>query len=237
MAAVKLSFNPTGAAYTKEDLKALSEVLLKHENVGIITDDIYRHIIYDGFDCKNIIQVEPKLKERSIIADGFSKDTSVPGWRIGYLAGIKEVISGVNKIKSHSSSHPSIISQLSVMPVLEEGKMDYLKCRNETFKKRRDMVVEMLNEAEGIECLTPEGAFYVYPYCKGCLGKKTKSGKIIKDDADFASELLEQELLALVPGIAFGLSPYFRLSYATDEKVLIEACKKIQNFCKSLSQK
>lgn len=225
--------NPTGGAYTKEELKALTDVLLKHPHVYIMTDDMYEHLVYDGFQYCTPAQVEPKLYERTLTCNGVSKSYAMTGWRIGYAAGPKELIKAMAKIQSQSTSNPSSVSQAAALAALN-GDQYFLEERNKVFAERRDMVVDMLNNAEGLECLKPEGAFYVYPSCAGVLGKTTPDGKVIESDEDFVTYLLESEGVACVQGAAFGLSPHFRISYATSTENLKEACKRIQNACAAL---
>lgn len=225
--------NPTGAAYTKEELRALADVLLKHPHVYVMSDDIYEHVIYDGFKFYNIVEIEPKLYERTFIANGVSKAYSMTGWRIGYGAGSKELIKAISVIQSQSTSNPSSISQAAAVEALS-GTQDFIEPNNATFKRRRDLVVKLLNEIKGISCVTPEGAFYVFPSCEGVIGKKTPEGKLIKDDSDFSEYLLEHALVAVVPGIAFGLKNYFRISYATSDVNLEKACARIKDACEKL---
>ena len=225
--------NPTGGAYTKDELKALTDVLLKHPHVYIMTDDMYEHLVYDGFQYCTPAQVEPKLYDRTLTCNGVSKSYAMTGWRIGYAAGPKELIKAMAKIQSQSTSNPSSVSQAAALAALN-GDQSFLEERNKVFADRRDMVVDMLNDAEGLECLKPEGAFYVYPSCAGVLGKTTPDGKIIESDEDFVTYLLESEGVACVQGAAFGLSPHFRISYATSTENLKEACKRIQNACAAL---
>ena len=225
--------NPTGGAYTKEELKALTDVLLKHPHVYIMTDDMYEHLVYDGFQYCTPAQVEPKLYDRTLTCNGVSKSYAMTGWRIGYAAGPKELIKAMAKIQSQSTSNPSSVSQAAALAALN-GDQSFLEERNKVFADRRDMVVDMLNDAEGLECLKPEGAFYVYPSCAGVLGKTTPDGKVIESDEDFVTYLLESEGVACVQGAAFGLSPHFRISYATSTENLQEACKRIQNACAAL---
>ncbi len=225
--------NPTGAAYTAADLKALAEVLLKHPHVWVMTDDMYEHLVYDGFEFATIAQVEPALKDRTLTLNGVSKSFAMTGWRVGWACGPADVIKAMNKIQSQSTTHTSSISQAAAKAALE-GPMDFLKDRNAVFKQRRDLVVEKLNACPGLSCLTPEGAFYVYPSCAGTIGKTTPSGKLISNDTDFVTALLEDEGVAVVQGEAFGLSPYFRISYATATTALEEACVRIKRFCESL---
>ncbi|MCA1974522.1 MAG: pyridoxal phosphate-dependent aminotransferase [Caenispirillum sp.] len=225
--------NPTGAAYSAADLKAIAEVLLKHPHVWVMTDDMYEHLVYDGFEFATIAQVEPKLYDRTLTLNGVSKAYSMTGWRVGYAAGPADLIKAMNKIQSQSSTHTSSVSQAAAVEALN-GPQDFLAEWRTAFAARRDLVVKMLNEAEGLTCRTPEGAFYVYPSCAGVLGKKTPDGRVIETDSDFAEALLEAEGVAVVQGVAFGLSPYFRISYATSEKALTEACTRIQRFCAGL---
>jgi aspartate aminotransferase len=225
--------NPTGAAYTAAELKKLTDVLLRHSDVWVLTDDMYEHLTYDNFVFATPVQVEPKLYDRTLTMNGVSKAYAMTGWRIGYAAGPDILIKAMNKIQSQSTSNPTSISQWASVEALN-GPQDYIAERNLVFKRRRDMVVELLNEADGISCLTPEGAFYVYPSCEGCIGKTTPSGIKIASDEDFATALLEAEGVAVVHGAAFGLSPFFRISYATSDDNLTEACRRIKRFCASL---
>ena len=226
--------NPTGAAYSADELKKLTDVLLKHPHVWILTDDMYEHLTYDGFQFATPAQVEPQLYDRTLTMNGVSKAYAMTGWRIGYCAGPTELIGAMRKIQSQSTSNPTSISQYASVEALN-GPQDFIAERNAVFKSRRDLVVEMLNAAEGIDCLTPEGAFYVYPSCAGCIGKTTPNGTQISSDEDFATALLEAEGVAVVHGAAFGLSPFFRISYATSDENLKEACSRIQRFTASLS--
>jgi aspartate aminotransferase len=225
--------NPTGAAYPRAALRALADVLLQHPHVMILTDDMYEHIVYDGFRFATIAEVEPRLYERTLTVNGASKAYSMTGWRIGYAGGPQKLIDAMAMVMSHTTSNPSSISQWASVAALN-GPHDFLIARNAAFKERRDAVVRMLNEADGIACATPEGAFYVYPSCAGAIGKRAPSGRIIANDEDFASDLLEAEGVAVVFGAAFGLSPYFRVSYATSLPLLEEACRRIQRFCSRL---
>lgn len=225
--------NPTGSAYSREDLKALTDVLLKHEHVWILTDDMYEHLVYDGFEFVTPAQVEPKLYDRTLTMNGVSKAYAMTGWRIGYAAGPEELVKAMRKLQSQSTSNPCSISQWASVEALE-GPQDFLAPRAEAFRERRDLVVSMLNQAKGIDCPTPEGAFYVYPSCKGCIGKTTPKGAKIETDEDFVKALLAEEGVAVVHGEAFGLSPFFRISYATSTEALEEACQRIQRFCASL---
>ena len=226
--------NPSGAAYSREELRALADVLARHENVWIVSDEIYEHIVYDGFKSYSIAAVAPELKNRTLTVNGLSKSFSMTGWRVGYAAGPIEVIKAMNKVQSQSTSHAVSFCQSAGVVALN-SPMDFLAERNATFKARRDMVAAKLNAVKGMSCRTPEGAFYLYPSVAGCIGKKTPDGKVIENDTDFASALLEAEGVAVVPGVAFGLSPYFRLSYATSTEALEKACERIKRFCESLS--
>lgn len=226
--------NPSGAAYSREELRTLADVLARHENVWIVSDEIYEHIVYDGFKSYSIAAVAPELKNRTLTVNGLSKSFSMTGWRVGYAAGPVEVIKAMNKVQSQSTSHAVSFCQSAGVVALN-SPMDFLAERNATFKARRDMVAAKLNAVKGMSCRTPEGAFYLYPSVAGCIGKKTPDGKVIENDTDFASALLEAEGVAVVPGVAFGLSPYFRLSYATSTEALEKACERIKRFCESLS--
>jgi len=225
--------NPTGAAYTAAELRKLADVLLKHPHVWVMTDDMYEHLNYDGFEFATIAQVEPKLIDRTLTMNGVSKAYSMTGWRMGYACGPLPVIKAMNMIQSQSATHPTSFVQTATVAALNGG-LEFLKERNAMFKQRRDMVVKMLNEAKGISCLTPEGAFYVYPSCAGTIGKTTAKGKKITSDTDFVTLLLEEEGVAAVQGAAFGLEPYFRISYATSTEALKDACTRIQRFCAGL---
>jgi aspartate aminotransferase len=225
--------NPTGAVYTAADLKALGEVLKRHPQVWILTDDMYEHLLFDGMEYATIAQVVPELYDRTLTMNGVSKAYSMTGWRIGYCAGPEPLIKAMSKIISQSTSNPCSIAQWAAVEALN-GTQDFIPSRAAAFQKRRDLVVAMLNNAEGITCPKPEGAFYVYPSIAGCIGKTAPSGKVITSDEDFAGELLQTEEVAVVHGAAFGLSPFFRISYATSEAVLTEACSRIQRFCASL---
>lgn len=225
--------NPTGSAYTEEDLQAVADVLLRHPQVWVMTDDMYEHLVYDDFQFKTIAQVEPKLFDRTLTVNGVSKAFAMTGWRMGYACGPLDLIKAMNNIQSQSASHTSSVTQEACVEALN-GPLDFLAERNAVYKERRNIVVELLNQAEGITCLTPEGAFYVYPSCAGCLGKTTPAGKTLETDTDFVTALLEEEAVAAVQGAAFGLSPYFRISYATSTEALKEACTRIQRFCAGL---
>ena len=226
--------NPTGAAYSKAELRALADVLLRHPHVFILTDDMYEHLVYDGFEYWTIAQVEPGLYDRTLTMNGVSKAYAMTGWRIGYAAGPKNLISTMRKVMSQSTSNPCSISQWASVAALN-GSHDFLVARNAAFKSRRDMVVAELNQATGITCGTPEGAFYVYPNIAGTIGKTSPAGKLIETDKDFCSTLLEEEQVAAVFGEAFGLSPAFRVSYATSTEALADACARIRRFCDGLS--
>ena len=226
--------NPTGAAYTRAELEALAVVLRKHPQVWILTDDMYEHLVYGGFEYLTIAQVAPDLYGRTLTVNGVSKAYAMTGWRIGYAGGPKPLIDLMRKVASQTTSNPSSISQWAAVEALN-GPQDFLAERSAAFERRRDLVVSMLNQATGIRCPTPEGAFYVYPSIEGLIGKKTESGVVITDDEVFTTELLNQEGVAVVQGTAFGLSPYFRVSYATSEAVLEAACARIQKFCASLT--
>jgi aspartate aminotransferase len=225
--------NPTGAVYSKQELLALGDVLLKHSHVNILTDDIYEKIIYDNISFSTLASVIPELKNRTLTLNGVSKAYCMTGWRLGYCGGPKDIIAGMNKIQSQSNTSTSSISMAASVEALD-GNQDFLIEHNIKFKKRRDTVVKKLNEIDGIRCSTPAGAFYVYPSCEGIIGKKTKEGNIIDSDEKFMNYLLESEGVAGVHGGAFGLSPYFRLSYATSDEILEEACERIARACKNL---
>ncbi len=226
--------NPTGAVYSEKELLELASVLLKYPEILIMSDDIYEKIIYEDTKFSTIASLEPKLKDRCLTLNGVSKSYCMTGWRLGYCGASKKIISAMNKIQSQSNSSTSSISMAASVEALN-GPQDFINEHNERFIQRRDMVVERLNNIDGITCTTPEGAFYVYPSCNGIIGKKTEEGKIINSDEDFMNFLLDKEGVAGVHGEAFGLSPYFRLSYATSEKILDEACKRIERACKLLN--
>ena len=226
--------NPSGAAYTFDELKALTDVLLQHEHVWTLTDDIYEHLVYDDFKFATPVQVEPRLKDRTLTMNGVSKAYAMTGWRIGYAAGPEELIKAIRKVQSQSTSNPSSISQWAAVEALD-GPQDFIPERAAVFKDRRDLVVSMLNQAKGLSCPMPEGAFYVYPSCAGCIGKTTPSGNRIETDEDFVTALLENAGVAAVHGEAFGLSPFFRVSYATSTEALEKACSRIQAFCGDLA--
>ncbi|CAN5361795.1 pyridoxal phosphate-dependent aminotransferase [soil metagenome] len=222
--------NPSGGAYTRAELQAIADVLLRHPQVWVLTDDMYEHLVFDDFEFTTIAQVEPKLYDRTLTMNGVSKAYAMTGWRIGYAAGPEPLIKAMAKMISQTTSNPSSISQWAALEALN-GTQDFIKPNAKLFQERRDLVVSMLNQATGIHCPTPEGAFYVYPSCAGLIGKTAPSGKVIESDEDFAVELLETEGVAVVHGAAFGLSPFFRISYATSNDVLEDACARIQRFC------
>jgi aspartate aminotransferase len=225
--------NPTGAAYTRAELKALTDVLLKHPNIHVMTDDMYEHLVYDDFVFTTPAQVEPKLFDRTLTINGMSKAYCMTGWRIGYAGGPEPLIKAMAMLQSQSTSNPSAVSQWASVEALN-GPQDFIPKHNKVFKERRDLVVSMLNQANGIKCPSPEGAFYVYPSCAGTIGKTTPTGKKLVTDEDFVTELLEAEGVAVVQGTAFGLGPAFRISYATKTEDLEEACSRIQRFCGNL---
>ncbi|HEV1999301.1 MAG TPA: pyridoxal phosphate-dependent aminotransferase [Xanthobacteraceae bacterium] len=225
--------NPSGAAYTRAELKALTDVLVKHPHVWVLTDDMYEHLVYDDFEFTTPAQVEPKLYERTLTMNGVSKTYCMTGWRIGYGAGPEPLIKAMGTLQSQSTTNPSSISQWAALAGLD-GPQDFIAKNNKVFKERRDLVVSMLNQANGLACPKPEGAFYVFPFCAGAIGKTAPSGKKIMTDEDFAKELLSAEGVAVVHGSAFGLGPAFRVSYATKTEDLEEACRRIQRFCGGL---
>ncbi len=225
--------NPSGAAYSHDEMKALTDVLMKHSHVWILTDDMYEHLVYDDFQFVTPAQIEPKLYDRTLTMNGVSKSYCMTGWRIGYGAGPEHLIKAMAKLQSQSTSNPSSIAQWAAVEALN-GPQDFIAKHNISFKERRDLVVSMLNQAKGMSCATPEGAFYVYPSCAGTIGKTAPSGNVIKNDEDFVSELLASEGVAAVHGAAFGTSPYFRISYATATATLEDACQRIQRFCGNL---
>ncbi|ETR77023.1 aspartate aminotransferase [Afipia sp. P52-10] len=225
--------NPTGAAYTEAELRAITDVLVKHPQVWVMTDDMYEHLVYDDFKFTTPAQIEPKLYDRTLTVNGVSKAYCMTGWRIGYAGGPVELIKAMTTIQSQSTSNPSSIAQWAAVEALN-GPQAFIPEHNKVFKERRDLVVAMLNQASGITCPRPEGAFYVYPSCAGTIGKTTPSGKKITNDEDFVTELLEAEGVAVVQGSAFGLGPAFRISYATKTADLEDACRRIQRFCGSL---
>ena len=225
--------SPTGAGYTWDELKGLTDVLMRHPHVWVMTDDMYEHLSYDGFEFCTPAQVEPALYQRTLTCNGVSKAYAMTGWRIGYAAGPQDLIAAMRKIQSQSTSNPCTISQWAAVEALN-GSHDFIAANNAMFKRRRDLVVSMLNEIEGLECPTPNGAFYVYPSIAGLIGKTSKAGTVINNDEAFATALLEETGVAVVFGAAFGLSPNFRVSYATSDEALKEACTRIQSFCAEL---
>ncbi len=225
--------NPTGAAYTRDELAALAEVLMAHPHVWVLSDDIYEHLVYDGFAFHTIAQVEPGLYERTLTMNGVSKAYAMTGWRIGYGGGPRDLIKAMAKIQSQSTSCPSSVSQATAVAALN-GPQDFIAERARAFRERRDLVVGMLNQANGIDCPRPEGAFYVYPSCAGTIGKRTPGGAAIGSSEDFATYLLDAEGVAVVHGAAFGLDPHFRISYAASTELLNEACIRIQRACGAL---
>ena len=226
--------NPTGSGYTWDDMKKITDVLVRHPNIWVMTDDMYEHLVYDDFKFCTPAEVEPELYSRTLTVNGMSKAFCMTGWRIGYAAGPENLITAIRKIQSQSTSNPSSISQAASVAALN-GPMDFLAKNNEVFKQRRDLVCSMLNQASGITCPTPDGAFYVYPSCAGLIGKKTPDGKLLKSDEDVVTYFLETEGIAAVHGAAFGLSPHFRISYATSTEALEDACQRIQRACTALS--
>ncbi len=225
--------NPTGAGYNWTEMRALTTVLLRHPHVWVMTDDMYEHLAYDDFKFCTPAQVEPALYERTLTCNGVSKAYAMTGWRIGYAAGPLPLIAAMRKVQSQSTSNPCSISQWAALEALN-GTQDFLASNNRLFTRRRNLVVKMLNAAKGISCLKPEGAFYVYPSISGVIGKTTPNGVVITNDEIFATSLLEDTGVAVVFGAAFGLSPNFRVSYATSDDNLREACKRIQGFCECL---
>jgi aspartate aminotransferase len=225
--------NPTGGAYTRAELKAITDVLVRHPHVWVMTDDMYEHLVYDEFEFTTPAQVEPALFDRTLTVNGVSKSYCMTGWRIGYAGGPEQLIKAMATIQSQSTSNPSSISQWAAVEALD-GPQDFIARNNKAFKERRDLVVSMLNQAKGLHCPKPEGAFYVYPSCEGAIGKTASTGKKLDTDADFVTELLEAEGVAVVQGSAFGLGPAFRISYATKTSDLEEACRRIQRFCGNL---
>ena len=226
--------NPSGTAYDRSELKALTEVLVRHPHVWVLSDDIYEKVVYDNFVFTTPAQIEPSLYDRTLTVNGVSKAYAMTGWRIGFAGGPTELIKAMAKVQSQSTSNPTSISQAAAVAALN-GDQAFLEPRNAAFKKRRNTVVSMLNQADGITCRTPEGAFYVYPNCTGVIGKKTSGGTRIETDEEFARYLLESVGVAVVFGEAFGLGPHFRISYATSDELLKEACQRIQNACSALT--
>ncbi|MFQ3360547.1 MAG: pyridoxal phosphate-dependent aminotransferase [Alphaproteobacteria bacterium] len=226
--------NPSGAAYTREEIKSITDVLLRHKHVWLLTDDIYEHITYDDFEFSTPVEIEPSLIDRTVTLNGVSKAYSMTGWRIGYCGAPEKIIKPMRAIQSQSTTNPTSISQWASVEALE-GPQILIPQWVKVFKERRDLVVGMLNQAEGISCPLPQGAFYVYPSCDGCIGKTASNGSVIKNDEDFATNLLELEGVAVVHGAAFGTSPCFRISYATSTELLEDACTRIIRFCAGLS--
>ena len=225
--------NPTGSLYSKKELKELAEVLLKYPQVLIMSDDIYEKIIYDNLEFNTLAAIEPRLKDRCLTLNGVSKAYCMTGWRLGYCGAPKEIIAAMNKIQSQSTTSTSSISMAAAVEAIN-GPQEFIKDHNDAFLRRRDLVVSLLNNIDGLSCLTPEGAFYVYPSCEGVIGKKTPDGNKISNDEEFMNYLLDSEGIAGVHGAAFGLSPYFRLSYATSDEILEDACKRIKRACEKL---
>jgi len=226
--------NPTGAAYSRDEVKALTDVLLRHPHVWVLSDDMYEHLLYDGHEFWTPAQVEPNLYDRTLTMNGLSKAYCMTGWRLGYGAGPEPLIKAMCKLQSQSTSNPSSITQWAAVEALT-GPQDFIERNNKVFVQRRDLVVSMLNQARGIKCPKPEGAFYVYPSCEELIGKTTPKGVKINNDEDFVTALLDEEGVACVHGAAFAMSPFFRISYATSTELLEEACKRIQRFCASLT--
>jgi aspartate aminotransferase len=225
--------NPTGAAYTRAELKALTDVLIRHPHVWVMSDDMYEHLVYDDFEFFTPAQLEPRLYERTLTINGVSKTYCMTGWRIGYGGGPEPLIKAMAMLQSQSTSNATAVAQWAAVEALE-GPQDFIPKHNEIFKERRDLCVSMLNQANGIKCPKPEGAFYVYPSCAGTMGKKAPTGKTLHTDEDFVTELLEAEGVAVVQGTPFGVGPAFRISYATATSALEEACTRIQRFCGNL---
>ena len=226
--------NPTGAACSRAEMQAIAAVLMKHPHVWVMTEDMYEHLIYDGFEFCTIADVEPRLKDRTLTVNGASKTYAMTGWRIGFCGGPKALIKGMMNMQGQATAGVSTISQAAVAAALD-GPQDLVRERAEEYRQRRDLVVEMLNAAPGISCHKPEGAFYVFPNIAGCIGKTSKGGRKIETDTDFAMALLEEKYVATVQGTAYGMSPYLRISYATNTENLREACGRIQEFCRELS--
>jgi len=225
--------NPSGAAYTEADLRAVADVLLKHPHVWVMTDDMYEHLVYDDFDYKTIAQVEPRLYERTLTVNGVSKAYCMTGWRIGYGGGPKQLIKAMGAIQSNSTANPCSISQAAAIEALN-GPQDFIAPNAAVFKQRRDIIVDALNRVPGLHCPRPEGAFYVYPSCAGLIGKTTPTGETIRTDEDFVRYLLAAEGVAVVHGEAFGLAPHFRISYACSTETLQDACRRIERACEAL---
>ena len=233
---VMLNFpnNPTGAACSRAEMQALAAVLLRHPHVWVMTDDMYEHLVYDGFEFCTIAEVEPRLRDRTLTVNGASKTYAMTGWRVGFCGGPRALIKGMINMQGQATSGVSTVGQAAVAAALD-GPQDFVRERAAEYRKRRDLVVEMLNAAPGVNCHKPEGAFYVFPNIAGCLGKTSTGGRRIETDTDFALALLEEKHVAAVQGAAYGMSPYIRISYATDTTSLREACARIQEFCKGLA--
>ncbi len=225
--------NPTGACYSAEQLKALTDVLMRHPQVWILADDMYEHLVYGGFKFRTVAEIEPRLYDRTVTMNGVSKAYAMTGWRIGYCAAPEPLIKAMAKLQSQAATNATSISQWAAVEALN-GPQDFIAERARVFEERRDLVVSLLNQSNGIECPRPEGAFYVYPSIRKLIGRTAPSGKVIETDGDFASELLESECVAVVHGAAFGSSPFFRISYATSTEQLEKACRRIQRFCANL---
>ncbi len=225
--------NPSGAAYSRDELKKVTDVLVKHPHVWVLTDDMYEHMLYDGFEFCTIAEVEPRLKERTLTVNGVSKTYAMTGWRIGFCGGPKALIKGMVTMQGQATAGISTVGQAAAAAALD-GPQDLVRERQAIYKERRDLVVDMLNQAPGIACHKPEGAFYVFPNIAGCLGRTSRGGRRIETDTDFALALLEEKHVATVQGAAYGMSPYIRISYATDTASLRAACARIQEFCQSL---
>ena len=233
---VMLNFpnNPTGAACSRAEMQAIAEVLLRHPHVWVMTDDMYEHLVYDGFEFCTIAEVEPRLRDRTLTVNGASKTYAMTGWRVGFCGGPRVLIKGMINMQGQATSGVSTVGQAAAAAALD-GPQELVRERAEEYRKRRDLVVEMLNAAPGINCHRPEGAFYVFPNIAGCLGKTSAGGRRIETDTDFALALLEEKHVAAVQGAAYGMSPYLRISYATDIESLREACARVQEFCKGLA--
>jgi aspartate aminotransferase len=225
--------NPTGAAYTRDELKAVTDVLVRHPHVHVMADDMYEHLVYDDFVFYSPAQLEPRLYDRTLTVNGCSKAYCMTGWRIGFAGGPEKLIKTMAMIQSQSTSNPTAVAQWAAVEALD-GPQDFIPKHNKIFKERRDLCVSMLNQANGLQCPKPEGAFYVYPSCAGTIGKKAPNGKTLHNDEDFVTELLEAEGVAVVQGTPFGVGPAFRISYATATTALEEACTRIQRFCGNL---
>lgn len=225
--------NPTGAACTREEMRTIADVMLKYPDVWILTDDIYEHLTYDDFEFCTIAEVEPRLKNRVVTVNGASKAYAMTGWRVGYCGGPRDLIAAMNNVHGQATGGICTVSQAAAVAVLD-GPQDFLKERSSIYRDRRDLVVKLLNQIPGITCHKPQGAFYVFPNIAGCIGKTTKGGRRLDTDADFISALLEEQHVAAVHGGAYGMSPYFRISYATDIGSLREGCRRIASFCESL---